>query len=261
MQKRIPEINLIPIVSLLKKDNIETNAKTVGFIFPIHRMTIPIPVKKFFRKLDLKSASYIFAIATRASTQHIAFVEIENILKKRSKSLNSCFTLNMACNDPRDKYWCPATNEEITKLESKIQNRLDSIQKIIINKENNREKGSDFTLSNYVLERLVRLGMAYSEYDGAKDYFYSDSKCIGCGICEKVCLSEKIKLVDKKPVWQRDIKCYLCYACLNYCPVHSIQIKSKIYMKSYTEKNERYCHPYATVNDIAGQKYGANLEG
>jgi len=111
-----------------------------------------------------------------------------------------------------------------------------------------------------VLEHLVRLGMAYSEYDGAKDYFYSDSKCIGCGICEKVCLSEKIKLVDKKPAWQRNVKCYLCYACLNYCPAHSIQIKSKIYMKSYTEENERYCHPYATANDIAGQKDGVNSE-
>lgn len=64
LQKRIPEINLISIVSLLKKDNIETNAKTVGFVFPIHRMTIPIPVKKFLKKLYLKSASYIFAIAT-----------------------------------------------------------------------------------------------------------------------------------------------------------------------------------------------------
>ena len=86
LQKRIPEIDLIPIVNLLDKDTIETNAETAGFAFPVHRMTIPIPVKKFLKKLDLKSASYIFAIATRAGTQHIAFSEIDDILKKKAKA-------------------------------------------------------------------------------------------------------------------------------------------------------------------------------
>ncbi|MBU4534314.1 MAG: EFR1 family ferrodoxin [Euryarchaeota archaeon] len=107
---------------------------------------------------------------------------------------------------------------------------------------------------NFLLERLVLLGMFYAEFDGLKDYFYSDSKCIGCGTCERVCLSGKIKMIDNKPVWQKDIKCDMCYACLNYCPVQAVQIKSKWYMNSYTEENERYPHPYAAADDIAGQK-------
>lgn len=36
LQGRIPGSDLIPIVSLLNKDTIETKAETVGFIFPIH---------------------------------------------------------------------------------------------------------------------------------------------------------------------------------------------------------------------------------
>lgn len=51
-----------------------------------------------------------------------------------------------------------------------------------------------------------------------------------------------------------DSKCFLCYACINYCPVHSIQIKSSRLLKIYTYKNGRYFHPEATVNDIYGQK-------
>lgn len=144
--------------------------------------------------------------------------------------------------------------KKIVKLESEIQNRLDSIRKIIINQENGREKDSNFIPASYGLERLVLLGMAYAELNGAKDYFYSNSRCIGCGTCEKVCLSGKIKMIDNKPVWQENVKSYMCYACLNYCPVNAVQIKSKIYMKSYTEENERYSHPYATANDVAAQK-------
>ncbi|RXA14366.1 ferredoxin [Methanosarcina sp. MSH10X1] len=256
LQKRIPKADLIPVVSLLNKDVIETSGETVGFVFPIHFMTVPIPVKRFIKKLDLKSARYIFAVATRTGTQHIAFIEIEKILKKRGKSLNSSFTLNMGCNDPRDKDYHPVTKGEIAELESEVQKRLDSIKKIIINQENSREKDSEFIPASSGLGRLVRLGMAYAEHNGAKNYFYADSRCMGCGKCEKVCLSGKIKMIDNKPVWQESVKCYFCYACLNYCPAKAVQIKSKLYMKSHTEENERYSHPYATADEIAEQKSG-----
>ena len=47
LQKRIPETNRIPIVSLLNKDRVKTNGEAAGLVFPINSMTIPIPVKKF----------------------------------------------------------------------------------------------------------------------------------------------------------------------------------------------------------------------
>ncbi|MHB1394289.1 MAG: EFR1 family ferrodoxin [Clostridia bacterium] len=55
-------------------------------------------------------------------------------------------------------------------------------------------------------------------------------------------------------IWKKKAPCFLCYACINYCPMQSIQIKSKKYMKIYTEKNGRYHHPDATVDDISAQK-------
>lgn len=124
LKKRIPETNLIPIVSLKGKDIIETNGETVGFVFPIHFMTAPAIVKSIMEKLDLKSAKYIFAIATRYGTPcSIMFSKIERILKKKGKSLDSHLILNMASNDPKFENWHPATKEELTKLECEIQDR------------------------------------------------------------------------------------------------------------------------------------------
>jgi formate hydrogenlyase subunit 6/NADH:ubiquinone oxidoreductase subunit I len=255
LQKRIPDTNLIPIVSLLNKDIIETDGETVGFVFPIHGMTIPIPVKTFLKKLNLTSADYVFALATRGGTKCFAFNKINDLLKKKGKSLDSFFVLNMASNDPKFKEWRPPTTEEMANFESDVQNRLDSIQKVIMSQETYRVTDTEYIYpSNYLLELFALFGMAYVEFDGLKDYFYSNSKCVGCGTCEKVCLSKKIKISDKRPVWQKNVKCYFCYACLNYCPEQSVQIKSKWYMKSYTDENERYPHPYATADDIAGEK-------
>ncbi|WP_048191499.1 hypothetical protein [Methanobacterium sp. SMA-27] len=41
---------------------------------------------------------------------------------------------------------------------------------------------------------------------------------------------------------------------LTYCPEQSIQIKSTMFLKSFTDKNGRYFNPNTTVEDIASQK-------
>ena len=233
LQKRIPKTNLIPIVSLLNKDIIETNGETVGFVFPVHFTAIPIPVKNFIKKLDLKSTKYVFAIATRIGTPHSAFKSIGKILKKKNKHLDSHFTLNMASNDPKFDYKVP-TEEEIKKLESVVHNRLDFIQEIIINKEKNQEKDTNINVPvSSLLVKLVSIIKPFLDFIGIKTHYYADSKCTGCKICEKVCLSKKIKMINNRPVWQKEVKCFNCYACLNYCPMQSVQIKS------FTEKNEK----------------------
>lgn len=254
LQKRIPKTKLIPMVSLIDEDVVETSGESVGFVFPIHLITVPVIVKNIINKLDLKSAKYIFAIATRYGTPcSTAFTKIEKILKKKGRSLDSYLILNMASNDPKFENWHPATKEEIADLESEVQVKLNSFQKNIIDKVKFQEKDSRIIYPvNLLLEHFSSKMADMRGYTAEK--FYADSKCSGCGICEKICLSQKIKMIDFKPSWQEKFKCFLCYACINYCPVQSIQIKSSPLLKIFTDKNGRYKHPEATVNDIAGQK-------
>lgn len=126
--------------------------------------------------------------------------KLDKILRKQGKSLDSCFALNMADNDPKFEVYEIPTEEQIARIESEVQGRLDSIARTIMGKERSREEDSEFVHpSNYFLERLVVLGMVYAEFNGVNDYFYSDSKFKGCGTCEKVCLSGKIEMIDGKP--------------------------------------------------------------
>jgi ferredoxin len=84
--------------------------------------------------------------------------------------------------------------------------------------------------------------------------FYADEKCRGCGICAKVCLTEKIELVDGQPRWKKDVKCYACFACINYCPRRAIQVQSRFPIQSYTAVNDRYHHELVTYKEIAEQR-------
>lgn len=144
LQKRIPDAKLVPIVSILNNDVIKTNGKSVGIIFPVHALTIPIAVKRFLKKADMSSAEYIFAVATRLGIIFSDFDKIDKILKKKNKRLDSHFILTMYSNDTKEKQYKSPTDDDISKLESEVQKRLDTIQSIIISKRISREKDSDY---------------------------------------------------------------------------------------------------------------------
>jgi len=81
----------------------------------------------------------------------------------------------------------------------------------------------------------------------SKLHFLLDEACTGCGICESVCLSSRIRMADGKPEWVTE-DCHYCYACFNYCPSQAIGVKH------YTKKLGRYHHPDITAEDIKAQK-------
>lgn len=252
LQKRIPGAKLIPMVSLLNQDIIETTGETVGLVFPLHLTTVPIPVKEFLNRVNLQSAKYIFGLTTRAGFVSVADIYIDKKLKKQGKGLDAFFILNMADNSPTglkpgpgNKNWIShLTKGKIAQLESEVQSRLDWIQKAV----NNQEKIPTKNARNPLFNLLECLISALTKNANTRLNFYTDTTCTGCGICEKVCPSHKIKINGGKPGWQEDFKCYYCYACFNFCPAQSILLKN------YTDKNGRYFHPEITASDIAGQK-------
>ena len=262
LQKKIPNSSLIPIINLLnKKAAIKTNTEVMGLVFPVHALTVPIAVKRFIKKADLSTTEYIFAIATRGSTFFRGFELIDRILAKKGKRLHAHFILTMGLNDPKHASYQSPDADEITSLEIIVQDKLNTIRDIIQNRKISREKDTGYTVCfsyhpfiNFLLEKAVLWGMAFSEYIGGVNYFYADDKCTGCGICEEICLAQKIKMKDKKPVWQKNVFCYMCYACINFCPTKAIQINSIPAVKSFTPTSGRYSHPYAKVKDIAMQK-------
>lgn len=261
LQERIPDSKIIPMAGLMDKTTISAKGKTIGFVFPVHALTIPLAVKKFIKKVEMNSTEYVFAVATREGSIFRGFKKIDQLLSKKKKKLNSHFILNMPLNDPRREDFKNPVKTEIHEFEKVIQNKMDDIANTVVKKNNNREKDSAYLfkvsnnpVSGYLLEKIILFCMNISEYTGGVNYFYTETKCNGCGICEKVCLSKKIKITNNKPIWRKNVLCYMCFACLNYCPKKCVQIKDITGVKSYTKENGRYSHPYATVKDISMQK-------
>ncbi len=260
LQERLQGSRLVPIVSELRQPTIRVNAEVVGIIFPLHGFTLPLPVRMFLERLDPAPCRYLFAVATRGGTISWAFEKADRILARKGRRLDARFLITMLSNDPKLASYTQPSPVALAGLDAALPRQLDEIAAAVRAgapvSEEDRE-GVSFGLSpigNFLVERLVLLGVALIGRVGAGSYFYADEKCNGCGTCQKVCLSGKVRLIDTRPTWQRRARCYFCYACLNYCPREAVQIKSTWYMKSFTPGKGRYPHPYASASEIAQQK-------
>ncbi len=249
LQKLLPNTELIPIMKMLKEDHFEIDADVAGFIFPVHAFTFPIPFREFFKKARLKSSTYTFAIATKGGSPSIALSEIDSVIGKNGKRLDSFFYINM----PANVIFIHGldTPEEIEEKENKLKIKLDVIKTAIINRIESREKDDEINFFNGKILFPVIGNFIFPKFAERVFKWSSDSKCNGCGSCEKICLAKKIIMKNGRPEWLKKPECTFCFACINYCPVQAIQIKG-----TKTNTLGRYHHENISATHIAMQKLG-----
>ena len=145
-----------------------------------------------------------------------------------------------------DQNWVNKISEDkISEIETNVQKRLQEISQVILAKE----KKSENLIKRPILIALEWIVNLFNKDIKNEINYYTDDTCTGCGLCDRVCPSGKIKMEKGQPVWQSDERCYYCYACFNYCPTQSILVRNK-----YSKKEGRYSHPEIQAEDIAGQK-------
>lgn len=257
LQKRMPGTRLIPIAGLLSRESVRTGSEAVGFVFPIYNHTIPVFIKEFAGRLDLESARYIFAVATAHKTQCRAFTELEKVLKKKGRQLDSSFVFKMVHNMPfYSKYPDFIAEDNVESIEAALPGALDEASRIINSREKHIIKSDEFTRAIPApLRPFMPVLIPVDKFIvKSMTVFYADSKCTGCGTCEKVCLSYKIRMAGKAPEWLGEVECFQCQACINYCPAHAIQQKDWLFMKSHSAGNGRHHDPRIKAEDIASQK-------
>lgn len=260
LSERIPNAKITPMVACVEKNACVSNADSIGIVFPVHALTIPILVNNFLESLLIDNASYIFSAATRQGTVFRGFRKIERILKKKGKYLDAEFVVNMYGNDARHEFAVPE-KADLDRIERETLQVIETISSAVSRRM--RCKGTDSSvtiptadskLKAWLIETVVILLMDNAERFGGVNYFYHDGDCTGCGICERVCLSRKIRMERGEPIWNKRRLCYMCFACLNFCPKESVQIRSIPGVKSFSERNGRYPHPYAAITDMENQK-------
>jgi ferredoxin len=246
---------VIPIASLIDKDNISTNAEVIGIVFPVYNAVLdgmPLMVKKFVNRLENIASKYIFTVCTCKGWSRVTISKIGELLKVRGGKLSAGFTVTMPDNSN------PTTITQQQRMFSNWKKKLEVIYQYVNARKTGRyentllfnliafpymAKGERETLNLY--SKLANsTNLPYEELVLLSDRsFLVDDKCNGCKICANICPATNILIINDKPNWQNH--CESCLACINWCPKKAI---SGGIMTDRVQTN--YHHPGVKVSDM-----------
>ena len=219
---------LVSMAEMIKSGDLtietEKNEK-LGFVFPVYFYTLPSIVKEFLEKAEIKNADYVYSVITCGGGTAQASATLKKILAGKGIKLSYFKELLMPDNSMLF-YQIPGVEKAQSRLE-RADKELSTIKKDL--KEKKTTAIGDGTFISSII------GVGYRLCSGTKK-FYAEDSCIGCGLCERNCPEQVIKLENKKPVWINPT-CCKCSACINRCPTKAIQ-----YGK-HTQKRNRYVNP------------------
>ncbi len=199
--------------------------EALGFVFPVYFYTVSDPVLEFVRKLDVKNASYVYAVITCGGSIGPAGGFLKSELARRGLELRRVDSLLVP--DGALIFYDIDAPDKLEKRLETAKKELASIREAIGRREAGRITGS---------AAAGKAGLAaYHACMGTKK-FYADDKCIHCGTCAAICPAGAIVMAEGRPTWAKS-KCFKCCGCINRCPVSAIQYGRK------TASRGRYVNP------------------
>ena len=240
---------LVPVVRSLRSGDTDAAEEVIGFVFPIYMNAMPSPVRKFVDSCDFSQCKRVFCVATHGGVPGKARAQVERVFAHRGVGLWFYEQIEMIGNTPKGvapkilmkRDWEKSIScEKIREMEARTRDGIHSVLEKI-----RKDIPPQATAKPGPLTKLL---WKVSEGSSPKLEFLLDDSCTGCGICEDVCLSGRVRMEEGRPVWPMDSQCYYCYACFNFCPVQAVGVKH------YVKKEGRYHYPGISAEDIAEQK-------
>jgi len=201
------------------------DGEEIGFVVPVYYYGIPIIVGDFLRKLDMSKKTYSYAVLNCGGTTANAGEQIRRLFPLDAE-------FGIVTVDNYVPMYKTASDEEKQARLDKAELAIDKIAERV--KERSPGVFNDYTGP---LPRLVT-GAVYPlyKYGRKTGKFTVNDNCTGCGLCEKICPRQAIKLKNGSPVWTVP-QCEICLGCLHRCPAAAINYGQK------SAGNGRYVNP------------------
>lgn len=202
----------------------------LGFVFPVFAWGPPKMVLDFIDKLEVTGKPYVFSLSTCGNDEGTTSKIMRKALDARGLNLDSAFSLQMPNN------YVIGFDVDSKELEGEKLKAAELMLSEINNVIGKRQTNVSLTIpGRFPALKSALVNALFNRFALSTKQFSVDDKCTGCGICEKICPVQTIRLDDGRPVWGKE--CTQCLACINRCPVHAIQ-----YGKG-TARKGRYHHP------------------
>ena len=209
--------------------------EAIGFIFPSYYGNLPRIVSKFIAGLDIHPSTWLFCLSTMGISLGTGS------LKYCQKALNKKgLELQYGCGVTMPRNYIIKYNPLSAETAEKYNKRADDKLAQVANDVKTKKTGINMGFVSWGF--YLSTDTLYKNIEALDNAFFVESHCNGCGLCEKACPVQNIKLVDGKPEWQHH--CEHCVACIHLCPQEAIQYGTK------TKRRRRYHNPDVGVTEL-----------
>lgn len=209
--------------------------ETIGVVYPIFGHRPPEMVQRFLREVTLETP-YLYIIPTYGARHANAVDIVSDSCRSSGKAPAYIHTLLMAGN------YLPAFDMDEQRAEDKhVEEQLAEIKADIAARRRYIEPVTDSDREAHALFLRYEAELPEKKLPGL---VYATDKCIGCGVCARVCPGGCIRIEDGKARFDY-ANCQGCLACAHACTQKAIAMK-------IPEPNpgSRYRNEHVTLKDI-----------
>ena len=224
---------LVPIVRGVPSEAVGGDGCKIGFVFPSYYGDLPRLVRAFIQDLSILPGTDLFAVVTMGAFGQGSVKALDDLFK--AKNLVLRYGVGVRINGNYILKYDPAIfgAKSDRRITSKLNNADRQIQRIAGEINN----GTQQVKKNNITAKTL-----YNDTASLDSSFAVNENCTGCGLCERICPVDNIKIVEGRPVWQHH--CEHCVACISWCPAAAINYGQA------TVKRIRYRNPRITAAEL-----------
>jgi ferredoxin/flavodoxin len=236
------EVELVNWIKIKDKpvEDIVANCDLLGIGTPVFFYQLPFCIRDWIMKFPVVKERPFFLFVTYAVVVGTTFRDADNILRKKGWQLldHASFlgfgSYQAYLSWPRLSVQFPDPYEE---MKAKQFGEFQVIKYVCWDnrKRNFLERPSHPTWFWRRKKMLLAKWMVNKVHP---PFVLDDTKCIGCGTCERNCPDSAITLVDKRPVFRGD--CSRCYFCEKNCKQKAIVPDWNSFRKHVAKLYEAY---------------------
>lgn len=233
----------ISIPQVIHRESLTFRADRIGIVCPVYGHEMPQMVQDFIHRATFVT-DYLYVVLTYGAAHGDVVRHVQRVFAATKHQPDLVRTILMV-----DNFLPGFDMEQQQAMDKNVEGQLQKIREQVQGREHFIEPVSD---ADFRLHAGYAAMVHHQDARCWANLTFTD-RCIGCGLCTKVCPAGCIHLANGR-AHRTGENCQACLACAHVCPETAIRLEPAF---GFQEPNPeaRYRNPEVTLSDLVAANW------